>query len=160
MRAHGVRLAEELLPVERWALACPALPSCGLALTEAERVRGDIVEVISGRLKRWGLECERLSVRITGCPNGCARPYTGDIGIVGRVPGYFSLYVGGDFVGTRLNQAIADRLDIAGIADALDPLFALFASSRVADEGFGDFCHRVGVAALQQIVERCRRKAA
>ena len=113
------------LPVERWALACPALPSCGLALTEAERVRDDIVGAIAARLRRWGLEGERLSIRITGCPNGCARPYSGDIGIVGRVPGFYSLYVGGDFEGTRLNQPLADRLDIAGIADALDPLFGL-----------------------------------
>ncbi len=160
LRDHGVRLAEELLPVERWALACPALPSCGLALTEAERVQGDIVGAILERLKRWGLEEERLSIRITGCPNGCARPYTGDVGIVGRLPGYYSLYVGGDFAGTRLNEAIAERLSIAGIADALDPLFALIASSRAASEGFGDFCHRIGIAALQQIVEGCRKQAA
>jgi sulfite reductase (ferredoxin) len=160
LRDHGVRSGEDLLPVERWALACPALPSCGLALTEAERVQGDIVGAVAARLKRWGLERERLSIRITGCPNGCARPYTGDIGIIGRLPGYYSLYVGGDFAGTRLNQAIADRLDIAGIADALDPLFALFASSRAPGEGFGDFCHRIGIAALQQVVEGCRRKAA
>ena len=99
LRANGVRLAEELLPVERWALACPALPSCGLALTEAERVRDEIVGAIAARLRRWGLEGERLSIRITGCPNGCARPYNGDIGIVGRMPGFYSLYVGGDFAG-------------------------------------------------------------
>jgi sulfite reductase (ferredoxin) len=160
LRHNRVRLAEELLPVERWALACPALPSCGLALTEAERVQDDIVGRVAARLKRWGLEAERLSIRITGCPNGCARPYTGDIGIVGRVPGYYSLYVGGDFAGTRLNEAIAERLDIAGIADALDPLFALFASARGRGEGFGDFCHRIGIAALQQVVEGCRKQAA
>src|SRR6266853_278581 len=160
LRAHGVQLAEELLPVERWALACPALPRCGLALTEAERVRGDIVDAIATRLRRWGLERERLSIRITGCPNGCARPYTGDIGIVGRVPGYYSLYVGGDFEGTRLNEVIAERLDIAGLAEALDPLFALWAASRIGEEGFGDFCHRIGIAALRDIVEGCRRKAA
>jgi sulfite reductase (ferredoxin) len=160
LRTHGVTLAEELLPVERWALACPALPSCGLALTEAERVRDDIVGAIAARLRRWGLEHERLSIRITGCPNGCARPYTGDIGIVGRVPGYYSLYIGGDFEGTRLNEAIAERLDIAGLAEALDPLFALWAASRVGDEGFGDFCHRIGLEALRQIIEGCRRKAA
>jgi len=160
LRAHRVRLAEELLPVERWALACPALPSCGLALAEAERVQDDIVDAIVVRLKRWGLEEERLSIRITGCPNGCVRPYTGDIGIVGRVPGGYSLYVGGDFEGTRLNQAIAERLDIAGIADALDPLFALFAASRIDGEGFGDFCHRIGIAALQQVVAGCAKKAA
>jgi sulfite reductase (ferredoxin) len=152
LRAHGVRTAEELLPVERWALACPALPTCGLALTEAERVRDEIVGAIAARLKHWGLEHESLSVRITGCPNGCARPYSGDIGIVGRVPGFYSLYVGGDFAGTRLNTAIAERLDIAGIADALDPLFASFAASRAPGEGFGDFCHRLGHDALGEVL--------
>ena len=150
LRANQARVAEDLLPIERWALACPALPSCGLALTEAERVRDDIVGAIAARLKRWGLENERLSVRITGCPNGCARPYSGDIGIVGRVPGFYSLYVGGDFAGTRLNSLIAERLDIAGIADTLDPLFALFAEARLPDEGFGDFCHRLGRDKLAQ----------
>ena len=104
LRGHGVRLAEDMLPAERWALACPALPSCGLALTEAERVRDDIVAAIEARLRRYGLERERLSIRITGCPNGCARPYTGDIGIVGRMPGFYALFVGGDFEGTRLNE--------------------------------------------------------
>jgi sulfite reductase (ferredoxin) len=150
LRANKIRLAEDLLPIERWALACPALPTCGLALTEAERVRDDIVGAITERLKRWGLEKQRLSVRITGCPNGCARPYSGDIGIVGRLPGFYSLYVGGDFSGTRLNTLIAERLDIAGIADTLDPLFALFAEARLPDEGFGDFCHRLGRDRLTQ----------
>ncbi len=160
LREGGVRLAEELLPVERWALACPALPSCGLALTEAERVRDEIVGAIAARLQRWGLEGERLSIRITGCPNGCARPYTGDIGIVGRVPGFYSLYVGGDFAGTRLNQPLAERLDIAGIADALDPLFARFAGDRLDDEGFGDFCDRIGIAALREQIEPRRSRSA
>lgn len=160
LREHGVRLAEELLPVERWALACPALPSCGLALTEAERVQPEIVAAIAARLERWGLAQERISVRITGCPNGCARPYSGDIGIVGRVPGYYSVYVGGDFEGTRLNELLAERLDIDGIAATLDPLFALWASSRLAGEGFGDFCHRIGIPALQQVVAGLRKRAA
>jgi sulfite reductase (ferredoxin) len=91
LRDHGVRLAEDIAPAERWALACPALPTCSLALTEAERVRDDIVAAIEARLHRYGLARERLSIRITGCPNGCARPYTGDIGIVGRMPGFYSL---------------------------------------------------------------------
>ena len=110
--------------------------------------------------RRWGLEHERLSVRITGCPNGCARPYSGDIGIVGRLPGFYSLYVGGDFAGTRLNAAIAERLDIAGIAETLDPLFALFAASRLPNEGFGDFCHRVGHDRLAQALVGAMQGAA
>jgi sulfite reductase (ferredoxin) len=147
---HGVRLADDLLPAERWALACPALPTCGLALTEAERVRDDIVAAIEARLRHYGLERERLSVRIAGCPNGCSRPYTGDIGIVGRMPGFYSVFVGGDFEGTRLNTSLADKVALREIAEVLDPLFALYASTRLDGEGFGDFCHRAGLPALQQ----------
>ncbi len=154
LREQGVRLAEDISPAERWALACPALPTCGLALTEAERVRDDIVGAIEQRLARYGLERERLSIRITGCPNGCARPYTGDIGIVGRMPGYYALFVGGDFEGTRLNTPIEDKVALGAIGDALDPLFALYATDRVAGEGFGDFCHRVGLPALRQALAR------
>jgi sulfite reductase (ferredoxin) len=150
LRRHQVRLAEDMAPAERWALACPALPTCGLALTEAERVRDDIVAAVEARLRRYGLERERLSIRITGCPNGCARPYTGDIGIVGRMPGFFSVFVGGDFEGTRLNTPIADKVALREIAEVLDPLFARFASTRFDGEGFGDFCHRAGYPALQR----------
>jgi sulfite reductase (ferredoxin) len=119
-------------------------------LNEAERVRDDIVAAIGERLARYRLERERLSIRITGCPNGCARPYTGDIGIVGRMPGHYALFVGGDFAGTRLNTPIADKVPLSEIGATFDPLFALYAADRIAGEGFGDFCHRVGVPALQQ----------
>jgi len=155
LRGHGVRLGEDMLPAERWALACPALPTCGLALTEAERVRDDIVAAIEGSLAHYGLEHERLSIRITGCPNGCARPYTGDIGIVGRMPGYYALFVGGDFEGTRLNTPIADKVALREIGATFDPLFALYAADRIAGEGFGDFCHRIGLPALRQALARC-----
>jgi sulfite reductase (ferredoxin) len=160
LREHGVRLAADMLPAERWALACPALPSCGLALTEAERVRDAIVAAVEARLRLYGLERERLSIRITGCPNGCARPYTGDIGIVGRMPGYYALFVGGDFEGTRLNTALADKVPPHGIADVLEPLFALFAAARNDGEGFGDFCHRIGMPALQQALAAPQKGAA
>ncbi len=160
LRTHGVRLTEDLVPAERWALACPALPTCGLALTEAERVRDEIVADIVARLTRYGLRDERLSIRITGCPNGCARPYTGDIGIVGRMPGFYSLYVGGDFAGTRLNEPVADRLALGEIGAALEPLFSLFAAARIVTEGFGDFCHRLGHAAVREAIASHRKQAA
>jgi sulfite reductase (ferredoxin) len=140
----GVRRAESVLPVERWALACPALPTCGLALTEAERVRAPLIAAITEELRRFGLEEERLSIRITGCPNGCARPYAGDIGIVGRMPGFYQLWVGGDFAGTRLSFPLIDRVPQAGIAERLGTLFGLFAAERRPGEGLGDFCHRWG----------------
>ena len=160
LREHRVPLAEDIAPAERWALACPALPSCGLALTEAERVRDDIVAAVEERLRRYGLERERLSIRITGCPNGCARPYTGDIGIVGRMPGFYSLYVGGDFAGTRLNTPVADKVALCDIAEVLDPLLALYASTRFDGEGFGDFCDRAGLPAIQQALAGRQKGAA
>ena len=125
---HSVRLARDLAPAEHWALACPALPTCGFALTEAERVRDDTMAAIEARLRRYGIERERLSIRITGCPNGCARRYTGDIGIVGRMSGFYSLYLGGDFAGTRRNTPVADKVPLNEIAETLDPIFELFAS--------------------------------
>ena len=155
-RVLGKRVEYVDPPVERWALACPGLPTCGLALTEAERVRDDIVAAVEARLRRHGLERERLSIRITGCPNGCARPYTGDIGIVGRIPGFYSLYVGGDFAGTRLNEEVANRIRLGEVAETLDPLFALFAAARKPGEEFGDFCQRRGIAALRDVVAQSR----
>jgi sulfite reductase (ferredoxin) len=149
LETHRVAGTESLKPVQRWALACPALPSCGLALTEAERVREPLIDGIAQELQRYGIENERLSVRITGCPNGCARPYAGDIGIVGRMPGFYALFVGGDFEGTRLNSLLVDRVPYAQVAPKLGQLFAVFAAERNTGEGFGDFCHRVGADRLK-----------
>jgi len=158
LRARGVRLVEDMVPAERWAFACPALPTCGLALTEAERVSDSMIGEIVERMARWGVEQERVSIRITGCPNGCARPYSGDIGIVGRIPGFYSIYVGGDFEGTRLNEVVAERIRLNEVADVLDPLFQVYAAGREPGEGFGDFCHRYGVAELREVVMQSRGK--
>jgi sulfite reductase (ferredoxin) len=142
LRVHGVALAEDLLPVKRWALACPALPTCGLALTESERVREPIVADIARALAAHGLEREPISVRMTGCANGCARPFGAEVGIVGRTPGHYSVFVGGSFEGVRLGRQLLDKVPQARLADALEPLFALFASERKKGERFGDFCAR------------------
>src|SRR5258708_1701698 len=123
--------------------SCPALPTCGLALTEAERIQTPLIDAIEERLERHGLIGEKFSIRITGCPNGCARPYAGDVGLVGRMPGFFALYVGGDFAGTRLSFNLVDKLAENSVADTLDTLFASFAAAREAGDGFGDFCHRL-----------------
>ncbi len=160
LRGHGVRLAGEYSPLGLWALACPALPTCGLALTEAERVRQPIVEGIDAALRRHGLENERISLRITGCPNGCARSYAGDIGLVGRVPGSYAIFVGGDFEGTRLSFKLLERVKLADLGTRLEPLFAAFSTDRRPDEGFGDFCNRLGLDALLGLIAAAEPVAA
>ncbi len=159
LRAHGVTLAEQMTPLARWALACPALPTCGLALTEAERVRAPMVASIDAALARQGLGEERISLRITGCPNGCARPYAGDIGIVGRMPGFYALYVGGDFEGTVLSFKLLDKVAEDDIAATLEPLFAAFAGQRHDGEAFGPFCRRLGAERLLDEISAKRQAA-
>ncbi len=159
LRRHNVTLAGDLTPMARWALACPALPTCGLALTEAERVREPIVAQFEAALRVHGLESERISLRITGCPNGCARTYTGDIGLVGRVPGAYAIYVGGDFEGTRLSFRLLDRVPEATLASVFGTLVAEFAARREIGESFGDFCNRLGKDALLALVSEARSAA-
>ena len=160
LRAHGVILAGDLTPLARWSMACVALPTCGLALTEAERARAPLVAEIEAVLRRHGLAGERISLRITGCPNGCARSYGGDIGLVGRVPGSYAVFVGGDFEGTRLSFKLLERVAQERIGAVLEPLLAAFARQRVGEEGFGDFCHRLGLAAALALVEGVQASAA
>ncbi len=148
LAGHGVVPAAALSTFSRFALACPALPTCGLALTEAERVREPIVATLDGLLRRHGLQDRRISLRITGCPNGCARSYAGDIGLVGRIPGHYAIYVGGDFDGHTLSFRLLERVPEAGLGDAFAPLFEAWASQGLPEEGFGPFCTRMGRDAL------------
>lgn len=151
LRAHGVALAEDLSPMARFALSCPALPTCGLALTEAERMHEEIVGGFDALLAKHGLGDRRVSVRVTGCPNGCARTYAGDIGIVGRMPGFYALYVGGDFEGSRLSFKLLEKVPHAAVISSFDPLFAAWAAHGHPGEGFGDFCTRLGHETLTAI---------
>ncbi len=146
--AHGIRLGEKLPPVVRDALACVALPTCGLAITEAERVLPEIVVGIHGALAETGLGGESISIRVTGCPNGCARPYTAEIGLVGQSVNLYRIYLGASPLGTRLGMPFADNVPRSEIAARLRPVFNLYAERRGTGEAFGDFCHRMGVAAL------------
>jgi sulfite reductase (ferredoxin) len=159
LEAHGVVPAEALSPMARFALSCPALPTCGLALTEAERMHGEMVDGFDALLARHGLGQRRLSVRITGCPNGCARTYAGDIGIVGRMPGFYAIYTGGDFEGTRLSFKLLEKVPHAEVISLFDPLFAAWAGSDVPGEGFGDFCTRMGRDALVRMLPEKRSAA-
>ena len=148
LAGYGVVPGATLSPVSRWALACTALPFCGLALTEAERVRLQIVAQVETVLSRYGVLHERISLRVAGCPNGCSRAYTGDIGLVGRVPGSYALFVGGDFEGTRLSFKLLEKVPFATIGATLDPLIGAWVAERALGEGFGDFCTRLGADAL------------
>ncbi len=91
---------------------------------------------------------EEIIIRSTGCPNGCARPYMADIGLVGRVPGSYAIFVGGDFEGSRLAFKLHERVKQEALAPTLAPIVAAFARDRLAGEGFGNFCHRLGLDSL------------
>ena len=148
LKNYGIKLTQDITPVYRNFLACVALPTCGKALAEAERVKIPLVAVIEKVMDRHGILDEKIAIRMTGCPNGCARPYVGDIGIVGRTPGTYSLFIGGDFEGTRLNTKVFDRVPMDNICDVFDVWFEAFVKDRNDNEGFGDFAHRVGEASL------------
>jgi sulfite reductase (ferredoxin) len=142
LRRHGVALADDLTPVRRLAMACPALPSCGQALAEAERVAPDVLRVLEAELGGRGLGDLDLHVRMTGCPNGCARPYTAEIGIVGRTKTGYDIHLGGAAGGDRLAPAMARSVKLADLPGVLGPWLDRFAQERWDGETFGDFVHR------------------
>jgi sulfite reductase (ferredoxin) len=154
LRDHGVAVVEEISPLRRRALACPALPTCGLALSEAERLMPSLLPQLERAFASLGLENEAPVVRITGCPNGCARPYTAEVGIVGRSGDNYVLYLGGSHLGTRLGFVVADLVPGKEIIPTLYPTLIAFRSERESGEHFGDFCHRVGPERLRQLVNR------
>ncbi|GJD47355.1 Sulfite reductase [NADPH] hemoprotein beta-component [Methylobacterium crusticola] len=130
--------------LRRNSLACVALPTCGLALAESERYLPDLVGELEASLAAHGLAEDEITIRMTGCPNGCARPYIAEIGLVGRGPERYNLYLGAAFDGSRLGKLYAGDLPAAQIRATLDPLFAAYARERRAGERFGDFLVRAG----------------
>ncbi len=151
---HGVKLVDELLPLRRLAIACPAFPTCGLSITESERVMPELVSSIESELRKLGLENERITTHMTGCPNGCARPYTPDIGFVGKTLNKYTIYVGGNRTGTRLAFIYKDLVPFDDIVPSLAPLLAHFKNERQNGESFGDFCQRQGKEAVVALGER------
>jgi sulfite reductase (ferredoxin) len=131
-------------------MACPAIPTCGLAVAEAERALPSLVRKLASLLDELGLAEERISFRMSGCPNGCSRPYLGDVGFVGTTLGKYDVMLGGDFDGTRLNRVFAPNVPITDIPTLLRPLFEAFRSERTPGEGFGNWTERVGFDALRQ----------
>jgi len=149
---HGVAGHRALSVVRRWSMACPALPTCGLAVAEAERVLPDVIADLEGELERLGVADAALTVRMTGCPNGCARPYTADLAFVGRSLHKYGVFVGGSMLGTRLGTLYADLVPRDRLVATVRPLFERYRDERLDDERFGDFCHRVGIDALRASV--------
>jgi sulfite reductase (ferredoxin) len=145
LRDHTVRSDSELGNVERTALACPALPTCGQALTEAERRLPELVNNIEGALASRQLGRRNLQLRMTGCPNGCARPAVAEVGIVGRTKSTYDVFVGGGPRGDRLATLYREKVSFDEIAVVLGPLFDRWEAEGDEDESFGDFMTRVGV---------------
>jgi sulfite reductase (NADPH) hemoprotein beta-component len=143
---HGVSIATTS-GLRRSSMACVALPTCALALAESERYLPSLVTRLEEELARHGLSDDEIVMRMTGCPNGCARPYLAEIGLVGRGPGLYNLYLGAAFDGTRLNKLYAQDVDGERVVALLSPLIARYAGERRAGERFGDFVIRIGAVA-------------
>lgn len=146
---HGMTAAEDLTLIRRFSIACPALPTCALSVTESERVLPRVIDALEIELRKLDLVGERISVHMTGCPNGCARPYTPDIGLVGKSRGKYTVYLGGNAEGTRLAFLFRDQVPLEEIAQSVSPILSYFKAERTETESFGDFCHRKGLADLQ-----------
>jgi sulfite reductase (ferredoxin) len=158
LESYGIATVESISTVRRWSMACPALPTCGLAVTEAERALPGILDELEIALERLGLADERFTVRMTGCPNGCARPYNADVGLVGRSahiradgtpgPGTYTIFLGGRTVGDRLNIEFKDYVPYDRVVPELVLVLTRYKEERERGESFGDFCLRVGVQNL------------
>jgi sulfite reductase (ferredoxin) len=148
----GVVRPDELSLVQKLSMACPAIPTCGLAISESERSLPRVVDELEKELQRLGLQDLRLTVRMTGCPNGCARPYQSDIGLVGRSGDKYQIYVGGNLLGNRLNFSLRDLVPLAEIVPTLAIVLQHFKHHHLGDEGFGDFCQRLGEERVQALL--------
>ncbi len=138
----------DLSGLHKNAMACVAFPTCPLAMAEAERYLPSLVEKLEAELSAHGLQKEAISIRMTGCPNGCARPYLGEIGLVGKSLGRYNLYLGASATGERLSSLVGENYTEANIIATLSPLFAEYAKQRQAAESFGDFLIRSGTAKI------------
>ncbi len=129
------------------SMACVALPTCGLSLAEAERYLPDLITELEESLEENGLRHDAITIRMTGCPNGCARPFIAEIGFVGRGPSAYNVYLGGGFAGQRLSKLYRENVPAEKIKSLLAPIFQSYAKERNEGERFGDFCIRTGLVA-------------
>lgn len=143
LAAHGVRTENQTSPLRAAAMACPALPTCGLALAESERMFPGLMDRIEKLCAELGLDQEEIIIRSTGCPNGCARPYMAELAFVGKAPGRYQIWVGGNVAGTRLNRVWKDLVKETDFEAELKPLLERFTRERQNGERFGDWAARV-----------------
>ena len=144
---HGLANENQRTGLRRNALSCVALPTCGLAVAESERVLPGILEKFETVFDEAGLREDAISLRITGCPNGCARPYLAEIGFVGRAANKYALFLGAAYNGTRLNRLVSPSITIDDALTMLTPIIKRYALERADGEGFGDFCERAVIPA-------------
>lgn len=144
LRTHGVEPEEELSALRRNSMACVAFPTCGLAMAESERYLPSLIGKLEGIMAANGLREDAIIVRMTGCPNGCARPYLGEIGFVGKAIGKYNLYLGAGFQGQRMNKLYRENIGEEQILAELEPLIVEYAQGREAGEPFGDYVIRAG----------------
>jgi sulfite reductase (ferredoxin) len=149
MAEHGIKGADELSLLRRYAIACPAFPTCGLSITESERALPGLIDDLEVAIAKLGLQSDKIAVHMTGCPNGCARPYTPDIGLVGKAVGKYTVFLGGNPEGTRLCFIYKDSVPLDEIVPSLVPLLTAYKAQRKSSESFGDFCARQGLEALE-----------
>jgi sulfite reductase (ferredoxin) len=154
LRKHHVKLSEEISTVRRWSMACVAWPTCGLAVTESERALPPMIDHLEVELAKLGLSNEKFTVRMTGCPNGCARPYNSDVGLVGKTVGKYTVFLGGRLLGDRMNFIYKDLVPAEEVVATLVPPLVYFKQHREEGETFGDFCHRKGKDDLLAYAEK------
>jgi sulfite reductase (NADPH) hemoprotein beta-component len=143
LATHGVKTENQASILHAASMACPALPTCGLALAESERMLPGLIDRLEKLCGDLGLGGEEIIIRSTGCPNGCARPYMAEIAFVGKAPGRYQVWLGGGVSGTRLNRVWKDVVKDPDIENELRPVLVRFAKERNSGERFGDWCDRV-----------------
>ncbi len=149
LTSYGIPLQEQFSNIRKDSMACVALPTCGLAIAESERVFPDVIGELEKHIADLGLSGQRIMARMTGCPNGCARPYNAEISFIGRSVGTYNIYVGGSLIGDRLNVLYAEKVPLKDLSSTLLPLLKLYKKEKRGNEGFGDFCHRAGLEHLK-----------
>jgi len=147
---HGIKPIEEIDPLARLSMACPALPLCGLALGEAERIMPSYIERIRSVMTKLDVDDEEILIRMTGCPNGCARPYMAELAFVGDGPKSYQVWLGGSPVLTRTAWPFMQKMKDSLLEETMEPILAMFKEQRQDFEAFGDFCHRVGGDAIEK----------